>query len=623
MNWTNVTAMVEKIWQSLIVVVSAEHLDAYPSIGTCIRMYERGSANITGTRDQIHPIALELVEGVISQILEKYAPLVAYLDYFIHNTRNPTVVTAIEALLTWILDLPIQLKERMYEEPFADMEALWGGKSQLYKACSDRLCVRYKLPIIPVKLANCCVEATYTVPFRSLFYPVIRGEWTASCISFSPLKIDLMKVLNGPDLELLMPSHHECQLLMRDEIEIDLRMVEKLVQVQCGHMKRLHDESFDCLVACGIGPRVAWDILDSCPDSYYLHASNLDLLEDFLNQIKDDTTFKSLMEKLGVDPGTNAYHVLWDQYETSTASTPSNFLSPICRFLQRTASQLAVVGSGVKQTDACGKPGQVTFLTTKQGTSIPQIQWDPSKILNEIELNNILATIDPTKVPKYDANVTMMYHGTSLTFARNIAASPPGIQVSASRDKSLDFGVKKSFYLGDNLQMTSNQTWKYQNVMRGIVVYAVPAISALPGLNFPGIDIGLIRKNWRQLVYDSRNGDAGSSLVQEADTNYWVYGPISDCEVPPHSVEEVTALHGKPNQLAVKDSPFVSELNRRILCLIIEPPITRDKNGKEITSNRAEPHNHTSFTFNDFIIKPKKKNKKVKIPAFDSNNTHI
>lgn len=203
---------------------------------------------------------------------------------------------------------------------------------------------------------------------------------------------------------------------------------------------------------------------------------------------------------------------------------------------QRTASQLTVAGSGVKQTDTSVKPGQVTFLTMKQGKTIPQIQWDASKTLNKDELNSILATINPTKVPHYDANVTKMYHGTSLTYARNIAVPPPGIQVSQSRRIPLDFGVEKSFYLGTDLQMTLNQTWKYQHEMRGVVVYAVPPIPELLALNFPGVDHGTnyqgsvdTRKNWKQLVYDSRTGDIESHLVQKADAKHWVYGPISDC----------------------------------------------------------------------------------------------
>lgn len=96
-------------------------------------------------------------------------------------------------------------------------------------------------------------------------------------------------------------------------------------------MKRLHDESFHCLVACGVGPRVARHIFVS---RQLLSAhQQLHLIEDFLCEINDDTTFESLMEKLGVNSDTNAYRVLLDQYETSIA-TPSGFLSPVCWFLK-------------------------------------------------------------------------------------------------------------------------------------------------------------------------------------------------------------------------------------------------------------------------------------------------
>lgn len=616
-DWNNIFSMVNMLAQSLPAVV-AEQPDVYPTIETCVRMYEHGFAHTNGGTSTVHPVAVRLVQQFLATILDKYGALIAFMDYFVHNTRHPTVLKAIEALLTWMLDLQVELQEKMYEEHLIEMEAMWGSKSQLQQVCNDRLCTRYRLPIIPLKLSDGSVMATYTIPFRSIFYPLVRGDWMQESVSFAPLQVDVVKVPNTGNLGLLLPSGVESSMLIHNEMDPNLSMVAKLIGADNSHMDRIRTESIGNLVACGVSPRVAKEIIGSCTDMYLQHTSNQHKLEDFLcihsGEKVETYTIELLLEKLGVDAGTNAYCVLSHEYSTCNSD-----LSPTCWFLQRAFSQLTVVGVGSKQTDVPAKPGEVSSLISKNGTTVPIIYWDPLKSLNEIELHNILSTVDPSKVPHYNPKATLLYHGTSLAHARNIATLTPGIDVNKGRP-SLDFGINPSYYLGTNLQTTSDQTWKYRNGVRGIVVYAVPPIVELESLHFPGRDYGAyhssanIRKDWRQLVCDSRNTN-NSSLVQDADSKNWVFGLISTCKGG-ETHEEVRVLDGISFQLAVKESPLVQELNKRVLCVLVDPPMTRNEKGNAASSthNQLEPHK-TGFSFGDFEVtnpttKQKSKSKK-------------
>ncbi len=314
-----IISLVEKIGVSL----QEEHYnggkpnDVYPHISTWIRMMGTRKPNSQPTNlqealDLLLPGAKDLLLQLISLLIERHHSLTAFTEYFVAHMKNPTVLSAIDAVLGCLEDMTVVLDEEFDPEPYDVVVKRWGGVDAVFHACEDQLHSRYRCSYIPIEIRpGGSVITRYELPGRNIWFPIVRGEWTKA--EASPVSLpDHITVVHMHTLGLskALPSIAAANSLLLGG-EPSQKMIARMASLglEDDGTRRRYFESQQRLLGCMVGPSVIPHILHSPNSSVYRHCSDIELLEAYisnngLDEMKDIGEFAAA---LGAPPNSGAF----------------------------------------------------------------------------------------------------------------------------------------------------------------------------------------------------------------------------------------------------------------------------------------------------------------------------